>query len=83
MEDSDPQVCEKRVVADGTDRRDPGAREFRNSEVILDDARPSTPALRIVMRQSLDQSSDHIGDSPVLPGEWLSASGSRKSSPKR
>ncbi|KAK3701660.1 hypothetical protein LTR37_015312 [Vermiconidia calcicola] len=46
-------------------------------------ARPATPALQIHMRQSLDQSSTRLGESPVQPSEWLSEGSSKKSSPQQ
>jgi hypothetical protein len=42
------------------------------SDIVEEDGRPATPALHIELRQSLDQRSVHIAESPVLPGEWLS-----------
>lgn len=61
---------------------DQGVRDFRSSDIIDERARPSTPGLQINMRQSIDQNSSHVNDSPV-PAEWFSDGASARSSPRR
>lgn len=63
---------------------DLGGREFRHSEVVLEDVvltrTPTTPTLKIIKRQSVEQESEHVSNltpSPrrsigaLLPGQWI------------
>ena len=50
---------------------DVGAKDFRHSDIIEEDARPSTPVMQITRRQSVDQTSTRADGSPVKPAEWF------------
>ncbi|KAK4545556.1 hypothetical protein LTR36_002906 [Oleoguttula mirabilis] len=73
-----------------------GSRDFRHSEVALDDVMPirppSTPTLRIMKRQSVEQESEHVSNltpSPrrsigaLLPGQWIGEASAKKLLPRR
>ncbi|KAK5127286.1 hypothetical protein LTR08_004449 [Meristemomyces frigidus] len=77
--------------------RDIGSREFRHSDVVLNDEtstrpRTTTPTLRIMKRQSVVQESAHISEllpqprrsvGALRPGQWLGEASSIRFSPKR
>ena len=62
---------------------DSGGRDHGLHDSIDPTIGPVTPRLQMDMRRSIDQSSLHLNESPVLPGEWLSDGTPPRSSPRR
>ncbi|KAK5126546.1 hypothetical protein LTR85_009480 [Meristemomyces frigidus] len=75
---------------------DLGNRDFRHSEVVLEDLTPmrapTTPTLKIIKRQSVEQESEHVSNftpSPrrsigaLLPGQWIGEASVQKLLPRR
>lgn len=75
---------------------DIGSRDFRHSEVVLEESMPvrppTTPSLRIMKRQSLEQESAPVSQltstprrsvGALLPGQWLGEGSPKKLQPRR